>query len=184
MEGPWIQTHSGRRFFFMEPSIDQISIDDIAHSLGQKVRFNGHTRVPYTVAEHCVRVSWICEIHGTARWGLMHDAAEAYLPDLASPLKHGSALGAHFKQLEQSIMKVICRRFHLRTREPDSVKWADLEMRATEMRDLLPPMTPRDAMEQMPEDGAQPLKTRIVPWSMREAEDRFLARYKELFGSI
>ena len=54
-----------------------------------KCRFNGHCSPFYSVAEHSVRVSWLLEQQGKrqALWGLMHDAGEAYLPDLGGPIK-------------------------------------------------------------------------------------------------
>ena len=83
---PVIQTYSGLVFDFINPAEADVSITDIAHSLALINRFNGHTRRPYSVAEHCVRGSQLidqkCAFHF-----LMHDAAEAYVGDVAAPLK-------------------------------------------------------------------------------------------------
>ena len=71
---------------------DDVNIVDIAHSLAMQCRFTGHTKVFYSVAQHSVLVSKLLERrgcdHATVLWGLMHDAAEAYLVgDVATPVK-------------------------------------------------------------------------------------------------
>jgi len=62
-------------------------IEDIAHALANICRWTGHTSRFYSVAEHCIRAAAIappeCKLHV-----LMHDAAEAYLGDVATPLKN------------------------------------------------------------------------------------------------
>lgn len=139
----WLQTYTGRRFEFETPHWSDISIVDIAHALALTNRFGGHTRVPYSVAEHSCRVAMRCRdlAHGNLdamRAGLLHDAAEAYVGDLVRPLKLRIDMGA-FGWLERRIMRVIEVRFapaaeidyqHL-------VVKADAELLATEARDLL-----------------------------------------------
>ncbi len=85
----WIQTFTGRRFWPLGARAGDVDVRDIAHALALKCRFNGHCRVFYSVAEHSVRVSRVMEVGGRkmAMWGLMHDAAEAYLADLGGPIK-------------------------------------------------------------------------------------------------
>jgi hypothetical protein len=82
--GPYIVTYTGRRFHFLDPKIDEISIEDIAHALSNVCRFTGHTKRFYSVAEHSCLVSALCD---NRLEGLLHDASEAYMSDLSSPLK-------------------------------------------------------------------------------------------------
>ena len=80
----WIQTCSGRRFSFRQTDPNSISVEDIAHALGNLCRFTGHSRRFYSVAEHSVFVSYLLD-PPLDLWGHTHDAAEIYVNDL-SPL--------------------------------------------------------------------------------------------------
>ena len=87
--GPWIETFTGKHFYPLDPKPEDFDLVDIAHSLANTCRFRGHVRRFFSVAEHSVNVSKLAEgiDPGAAVQGLLHDAAEAYLSDLASPLK-------------------------------------------------------------------------------------------------
>ena len=79
-------TYTGIVFDLMNPDPDLITIKDIAHGLAFNCRWNGHTKLYYSVAEHCVRMSIKVkpELKLTA---LFHDAEEAYWGDIIKPLK-------------------------------------------------------------------------------------------------
>jgi hypothetical protein len=66
-----IMTHSGKTIDFLDPDPEQICIEDIARGLALCNRYNGHTKLPYSVAEHCVRMSEV-SIH----WGYFSAAEE------------------------------------------------------------------------------------------------------------
>lgn len=85
-DGSTIETCSGRYVDVRHPDPATIDAMDIAHALSMQCRFNGHVRAFYSVAEHCVRVARhlpteLC-VHG-----LLHDAAEAYVGDVVTPVK-------------------------------------------------------------------------------------------------
>lgn len=71
---------------------DDIDITDIMHSLSFINRYNGHTKFPYTVAQHSVYVAQLEYKHSQnarqALAALLHDAAEAYIGDIVRPLKN------------------------------------------------------------------------------------------------
>jgi len=98
--------------FNLDP--DLINLTDISHALSYQNRFNGHTRRPLSVAEHSLNVHRYVDHRETERWecqqALMHDATEAYIPDLASPLKHKMP---EFQALEAGVWDAICLRFNL-----------------------------------------------------------------------
>jgi hypothetical protein len=168
----WIQTFTGKQFWPLTPRVEDVDVRDIAHSLSLQCRFNGHCRLFYSVAEHSVRVSRAVST-GMAPWGLLHDAAEAYLTDLPRPVK---ARLTEFQGLEERLLEVIARAFGLPWPMPAAVQEADDVLLATEARDLMAP--PPCSWEL----SAEPLLERIVPVSAERAEELFLARYRELWA--
>jgi len=174
-EAAWIQTHSGRRFTPTNPNPDAIVIQDVAHALSMQCRFSGHCREFYSVAQHSVLVSYICDSND-ALWGLMHDASEAYLVDVPRPLKRSGTFQAYI-DFETKMQEAICKRFALPIKEPWSVKKADTILLATEARDL---MSPLHSEWQQPVD---PLPFKIEPWDHQKAKDMFMKRFFELTGA-
>jgi 5'-deoxynucleotidase YfbR-like HD superfamily hydrolase len=171
----WIQTYSGQRFNPTNPVPDAILIQDIAHALSNQCRFSGHSKKFYSVAQHCVLVSHVCNFED-ALWGLLHDATEAYLVDVPRPLKQSGLFGAYI-EFEGKMTLAICERFGLDPVEPVSVKRADKIMLATEARDLMAPL--RVDWTQ----PTEPLPFTIEPWTPEESKERFLKRFFELNGT-
>ena len=172
----WIQTFRGRQFWPLAPRAGEVFLDDIAHHLAHQCRFTGAVRVFYSVAQHSVLVSLQAPVGADPLWGLLHDAAEAYLVDVARPVKHSPAF-ATYREAEARLMGVICDRFGLPQEEPAWVKLADNALLMTERRDLMaPPPRPWSP-------GPAPLADLIEPWSPYLAEARFLARFAELNGA-
>lgn len=83
---PSICTASGIEFDPFDPRVENVRIDDIAHALANTCRFGGHTREFYSVAQHSILVSQYLP-RNLALYGLLHDAGEAYLLDVPSPIK-------------------------------------------------------------------------------------------------
>lgn len=86
-----IETASGRYLNLAAPDPATIHLDDIAHGLAHTCRYAGHTSRFYSVAEHAELVAaklradrFPPEIQLI---GLHHDDAEAYVADIARPLK-------------------------------------------------------------------------------------------------
>lgn len=115
----------------LKPS--DIDVYDIAHSLSNNLRFNGHSRIPYSVAEHSVALSYVVPPI-LAFPALMHDATEAYLGDIIAPVKSAfPAIG----ELEKRIAKVICEAFQIDPIHMESVKPWDIEMCKAEARQIM-----------------------------------------------
>lgn len=125
-----------------------------------------------SVAQHSMIVSGMLS-SDNALWGLLHDATEAYLPDMTRPIK---PFFPNFKAAESTLGEIISRKFGLVWPYPDCVKKADMVALVTELRDV---------MQNHPhpwniEDGIEPLKNRIIPIPPKEAEQQFLMRFKQL----
>lgn len=93
-ERTWQHTLENRRFDFaglLRGEPQPISVDEIAWCLSHKYRYGGHTRILITVAEHSLavarRVRQLGGDRNETRCALLHDAHEAYIGDMISPLK-------------------------------------------------------------------------------------------------
>lgn len=170
--GDWIQTFTGKAFYPLDPRWEEVDPVDIAHALGMICRFGGHAKHFYSVAQHCVLMSY--EVHpANALWALMHDAGEAYLGDMVRPLKKHMLT---FRNAEAHLMGIICRRFGLDPICPLEVIEADTRILCDERLAL---MTPCDKPWTLM-DGVVPLGVVIEPWGPKEAEVRYLERLREL----
>lgn len=168
----WIQTFSGKKFTPLAPRVEDICVEDIAHALSNICRFTGHCANFYSVAQHSVLVSYICDSEN-ALHGLLHDASEAYCQDIASPIKKTDEFKA-YRDLEARIQNAICRKFDLSSIEPSDVKKADQLLLATEARDLMTLKHPNWKL------NIQPLPFTIVALPPGEAKQLFLNRFREL----
>ena len=176
MKLDWIQVYGGNKVYPLNLQEKDIDISVIAHSLSMLCRFGGHTLKFYSVAQHCVQASWIVPAKD-ALWALLHDASEAYLSDLPTPIKHLDCM-LEYRLAEQRAMDTICRKFGLPEKEPVNVKFADDVMLATEARDLMAPMHP----EWDEWIDVEPLRETIIPWTSGYAETQFLQRFHNLAG--
>jgi hypothetical protein len=142
----YIETISGKKFYFLNPDPDDIDINDIAHSLGMQCRYTGHAKMFYSIAEHSVLVSELCEPEN-AFWGLMHDASEAYLTDVASPIKQYLT---NYKEMEGVLMDAIADKYGLPREMPEDVHMADRIALLAEAQ-LLIPSGAKDWMVNIPD---------------------------------
>lgn len=161
----WMQTFTGKRFFPVSPHPEDFDILDIAHSLSLQCRFNGHCLCFYSVAEHCVRCAEYLEVKTgsfmLAFWGLLHDAAEAYLGDIVRPLKLHLP---EYEKIEENVAKtLIVDKFKLPWPMPPEVRDADDILLSTEKRDLLCPNPEQWKIDVIP------LQERIAPMTMDQA---------------
>lgn len=119
----WIQTHSGRAVDLLKPKPNQIYAGDIIRTLARIPRFNAHTLGPrpYTVALHSVYVHRICkhaspDDRAAHLWALLHDAAEAYIGDMATPVQEALGLrkpGSRYRKMHAAFDRVIAAHFGL-----------------------------------------------------------------------
>jgi len=172
LEEGWCQTFTGKKFYPLKPESKDIDIRDIAHGLALTCRFGGQCRAYYSVAQHSILVSKMVPLEW-ALWGLLHDAAEAYLPDVPRPIK--SSL-LNFKEIEKEIMIAVLSKFNLPALCMPEVKEADDRMLMTEAMHLF------DDVTDWEDFTGPPYEIEIIPWSWQKAEREFLKRYKYLVG--
>jgi len=168
----WCLTKAGKKFDMANPKADQICIEDIAPALSKQCRFNGHCDPFYSVAQHCLHVSELVpdEHKLTA---LLHDATEAYIGDMVTPLK---ALIPDFKRIEDHLWNIISDKYKVPLILPWEVKRADLIALATEKRDLMPAHPePWYCLRNI-----QPDQSTLSPMTPAAAETLFLTEFHRL----
>lgn len=170
--GDWVCTFTGRKLYPLDPRVDEIAIEDIAHHLSNICRYGGAASRFYSVAEHSVIVSRYVPPE-LALEGLLHDASEYVLGDMVRPLKHSYEM-APYRAIERRWESAIAQRFDLRD-DPGAraaVKAIDDQILADERAALLPLHN-----EWQPRD---PLGCRIHGYPPSAAEHEFLRRFAEL----
>jgi hypothetical protein len=170
---PEILLSNGQYFNFKNPDPEVVTVEVIAAALSKICRFTGHVSRFYSVAEHCVRASYLVPDEDRLE-ALMHDAAEAFVVDLPTPLKR---MLPDYMAIDHEVEQVVAERFGLRWPWPASVKHADLVMLATEARDLLPRHEP---WEHVANITPEPINLASFSGRPETWEKRYLARYAEL----
>lgn len=176
-----IQTFTGQWITPLDPPHGEINIVDIAHSLAMTCRFSGHCRKYYSVAEHSVVVSELAgHDEDLARWGLMHDASEAYLPDVARPIKE-HLLG--FKAWEHALLKSVADTFSLPWPIPKDIKYLDTLALKAEAELLMHDREWQidDYASALGIENFETEAVHIIAVNPYVARELFLERFKKLF---
>jgi len=119
---------SGAFIDLSDPDYSRVEIRDIAAGLARECRFAGQIHGYYTVAEHCV-IGTLIAPQPVKYAFLMHDAAEAILKDIISPLKK---LLPDYHKIEAMHETRLFERFMVPTDVKKQVKQIDMIMLAAE----------------------------------------------------
>jgi 5'-deoxynucleotidase YfbR-like HD superfamily hydrolase len=183
-----LETVSGKKINVTNPDPSTIEITDIAWALSRMPRFSGHSipYVPYSVAQHCIQVAKELAPHGPRiqLFGLLHDAAEAYINDLPSPVKHIPEIHAVISKLEDKLMQAIYTSLNITppTEEEESiVKVADKHQQAVEAYNF---MYSRGHDWNLPKVTFNKLQEFEQPLTSIKAYDLFLQFYQILLAEI
>lgn len=197
------QMATGGHFNYKDPMGSDINIQDIAHALGNQCRFNGHTKIFYSVAEHSVLCyHYLNELKNehneklklsakTLMYCLLHDAAEAVISDIPKPFK---MMFPEIEAKEAKYQEAIFDLLELDLEEADKalVKQADRYMVLKEAKQLLEPATRfrliwapwitkyHDVYEEMMTGEDTDDDIFISGWSPQEATEHFLAIFNQL----
>lgn len=134
----WIMTATGRKIDFINPDIEQISIDDIVTSLSRNHRFGGFS--PLKIAQHIIEVVELMvrkarednpditeeEIAEIVLVGLLHDFPEYVVGDCPTPFKQ--LLAPLFQNAESALLSAMLNKWSLNrsyNHFDALLKWAD-----------------------------------------------------------
>ena len=217
----WLQTFTGKKIDLINPTREMVDIEDIAHSLSMICRYNGHCRDFYSVAEHSVMVeamgSQILLRREAERYSgrlsappkptseivqqslalLLHDAAEAYIGDLTTPLKRGlesvgydaafpapEGRASKIEMLEYRWLLAIGEAFGLgdRLAEPsDVMRQADEKVMTVEVPMLFHPVQSCWwETRNRPRSGEMVIQC----WTPAEARRQFVSRFRVLYENL
>lgn len=197
------QLASGGHFDYLEPLKSDINIGDIAHALANQCRFNGHTKVFYSVAEHSVLCyHYLNELRNesnetvrlsdkTLLYALLHDAAEFVISDIPKPFKQ---IFPELEKKEEEYLEAIFTLLELDLDDADKdiVEQADRYMLIREAKTLLEPATKfryiwgpwiskyHDIYTEMITGEYTEDDIFISAWGPGEAEEKFLAVFNQL----
>lgn len=210
-----MQTFTGRYIDLANIKDDDLCIEDIAHSLSNQCRYGGHTRLFYSVAEHSVLASklgkYFCMKYpeemklafgqtrnsatGYALALLLHDASEAYLSDVITPIKNKLP---DYMMIEMDIQNRIEKLLDTPETRPEdntAIKAIDILLLCMESSVLLPSSTPilTDYLPKLPGFMREWFLThwpQDVHWSTypqcltpEQAKDSFLYTFECLNGT-
>jgi uncharacterized protein len=184
----FIETFTGKRFGFLDPQENEVEVYDIANALSKSCRYVGHVSDFYSVAEHCCHLYdfyWDRRTqldhedgHGVdygvrARTVLMHDASEAYLADIARPVKK---ILPDYQALEAKIEGMLAQKFNLIYPFPVWLKELDTRILLDERKMLQPFASYEWAVDKI---GVKPLGVKLQCWSPAQAAREYLHRYNQ-----
>lgn len=183
-EGYYIRTNSARKLYFDRVEEHDFAIHDIAHALAARVRWTGHVKRVngrfISIGQHCCVVhDLVAKMPGATpsrrKQALIHDAAEAYMPDFPSPLKWWmrSKGNDELFKLENRVDEAICKHFTIQFPWDKEIKSADMIALATENRDFMPD----GSIERnfMP----PPMRKKLVPWGPERTMREYLKRWDD-----
>jgi 5'-deoxynucleotidase YfbR-like HD superfamily hydrolase len=173
--GDWIITYTNGQFWPLDPRPEEIHIEDIAHALALMNRFAGHSKFPYSVAQHSIACSYVVPKEH-ALGALLHDASEAYICDIPKPAKR---FMPEYVQIEENIMEAVEAKFDVDTYTVE-IKQADIGMLVTEAATLFPDATWYKDTKYW--HGSAPLQYDYVIEELYwwQSEEMFLERFHEL----
>lgn len=112
--GNAIFTFTNTRFYPLDPKVDEVLIEDIAHALSQMCRANGHFKAFYSVAQHsinCMKEAKARRLSPRVQLAcLIHDASEAYISDITRPVKSHLE---EYRKIERKLQAVIFEKFNI-----------------------------------------------------------------------
>lgn len=161
-----IRTFTGRYVNPLELYPNDIDIRDIAHHLSIINRYTGASPEPFSVAQHSVLGTRYFASSKMKLAFLLHDAAEAYFNDLASPVKHDPRM-QWYRDLEHRTAEMIYSVFGLDPRWLPMTKAVDDRMFHREVANWWFPGNVKPGEE-------------IVCWPAERAEREFLSFFYTL----
>lgn len=191
----FLETVSGRFIDVSDPQPYQIDIEDIGWGLSRMPRFAGQTITiqPYTVAQHCCLVTDLASdmfVSVSPKLSLMcllHDAAEAYIGDIPSPIKKHPAIKDAIKDFEYGLLNRIYAKFHLPEPTEDEramIKACDMKALALEANSFMQSRGRGEHWHNMPAVHILELQAFAEPKTSVEAFKTFMSYFNHYYQQM
>lgn len=188
----WIQTASGKRFYYDDVTPEQFDIGDMSAGVCRCCRYNGQLKdtpeledVIYSIAQHSVYVYRLLRDHfpdcpkKALPWALLHDAVEGYYTDMPSPLK---AVSPEYKNHEVMAEMAFIEGFRIPF-DPEIQRWvkyADIQLLWAESQEMC--AIPSDLWDvpALPDRSMREIDPNFFYWGPKKARQEYLAAFEEI----
>jgi hypothetical protein len=184
--GRYMAVYGGHKVYLDNPVPSDFQPVRSAYGLSHECRYGGNYG-PYSVAQHSVLVAEVVRLLGGSPLqqlaGLMHDASEAVLGDMPSPVK---SMCPDFRELERRLEGAINARYGIDVNDA-LVKEADRILFCAEIRYLIPESAWHLYMpygDVLYRRDLQPDATDFIFWSPDEARKTFLSQYETIMKAV
>lgn len=132
---------SGHRIDPLHMKEDDIRLEDIAHALSLICRGNGHIKYFYSVAQHSLNCAKEAQSRGYSQHVvlscLFHDASEAYMSDLITPIKKQRK---EYQNIEDQLLEIIFQTFHIQLKNKEKMIWKEMDhlLLEAELKEMMP----------------------------------------------
>ena len=113
-KGSSIHTYTKTEFWPLDPKVEEVKIEDIAHALSLTCRANGHANHFFSVAQHSINCAKEAKHRGYSQRVqlacLLHDGSEAYISDMIRPVKRYIE---SYLEIETTLQRTIYEKFAL-----------------------------------------------------------------------
>lgn len=188
----WIQTSSGRKFYYDDVQTKHFHIPDMAAGLSRLCRYNGQLKDGpeledeiFSVAQHSVYVYRFLRDHVPNRptealpWALLHDGVEGYYTDMPSPQK---AVNPEYKEQEARAEEAFIKRYAIpfNSEIKQWVKYADIQMLWAESQEMC--AIPSDLWDVpgIPAMTLRELDPFFCYWRPKQARQAFMNDFEEI----
>ena len=136
-----MNVYSGHRIDPLHITDEDIYLEDIAHALSLICRGNGHIKYFYSVAQHSLNCAKEAQNRGYSKHVvlscLFHDASEAYMSDLITPIKKQMK---EYQMIEDQLLETIFQAFHIRLKDEEKTIWKEMDhlLLEAELKEMMP----------------------------------------------
>lgn len=136
-----MNVYSGHKVDPLHIKEEDIYLEDIAHALSLISRGNGHIKYFYSVTQHSLNCAKEAQSRGYNKHVvlscLFHDASEAYMSDLITPIKKQMK---EYQVIGDKLLETIFQAFHIQLKDEEKIIWKEMDhlLLEAELKEMMP----------------------------------------------